>query len=438
MTISTKTSTNHRGGIVARTACTAALALSMAAGLAACGGGKHGKYTGDFKAERESAKAVLKAATAYDMAHQAYLAGDLDKALKQIDNSIALNDEVVKSHLLRGRILQEMSDFQGALQALAAAIELDDQCHEAHYFQGIIYERIADQPNAVTAYMEAAEIAPSNPQYAIAVAEVLIDLNRIPEAQQFLEREGSSYQHSAGVAQTLGHIALMQDDARAAVEYFEKARLLAPENQDIMEDLVGAQMAVGKFAEAEYTLTQLLAIEGNETRRDLLHQKARCLLAVDRPVEARDVLLVLTGDDAGQSDVDAWVELGNVAYKLGDMARLRTASARVVALAPDRFEGYLLRGLWERRQGQPARALKSLSRAVQLREGDVTPLIVMGIVQRELGDNAAARQSLELASSEQPGNQTVQGFLRLMDQGPDRRISAPRRTTVATHPEGDQ
>ena len=392
----------------------AAGALALASQLAGCGAG-HGKHTTKFKEEREAAHAALKAGTTYDMAQQAYLAGDLDKALTQIDASIAMNGEVAKSHVLRGRILMEMTDFDGSLASLDRAMELDESNDEAPYFKGIVYERIAQPSPALESYRAANAIDPANPQYVVAIAEVLIDLDRLEEARAFLATN-DSMRHNAGVAQTLGHIAMIEQDYQTAAEMFEHARLLAPENEQIMEDLVHAEMRTGRYAEAEFLLAQLLGKPEHESRRDLLHLRAQCLTQVDRPVEAREVLLTLTGDDAGQADVDAWIALGNVAYKLGDMARLRTSSQRVVALAPHRYEGFVLRGLYERRQGEPARALRSLNKAVELRGDDTAPLSVRGILPRELGDMAGARESFEAAWLEDPENETVHQFLALLDE----------------------
>jgi len=403
-------------------------AIALASGLSGCVG--HGKHTEKFKQERLAAQSALKAGTNYDMAQQAYLAGSLDKALEHIDQSIALNDQVAKSHVLRGRILLEMTDFEASLASLDKATELDPANDEAPYFKGIVYERIAQYPQALEAYRAANAIAPSNPQYVVAIAEVLIDTDRVDEARAFLSAN-ESMRHNAGVAQTLGHIAMIDEDYETAVEMFEQARLLSPDNEQITEDLVHAQMRTGRYAEAEFLLAQLLESDENASRRDLLHLRAQCLTKVDRPVEAREVLLKLTGDDAGQADVDAWIALGNVAYKLGDMARLRTASQRVIAIAPNRFEGFVLRGLYERRQNQPTRALRSLNKAVELRGDDTSPLIALGIVQREIGDMAGARESFEQAWLEDPENETVHKFLALLDE------QTPTNEAVANVPTDD-
>ena len=50
------------------------------------------------------------------------------KALKSVDNSITINPNVDKSHVLRGRILIEQSDLEGALLAVG--------CHnEVHLYK---------------------------------------------------------------------------------------------------------------------------------------------------------------------------------------------------------------------------------------------------------------------------------------------------------------
>ena len=45
------------------------------------------------------------------------------------------------------------------------------------------------------------------------------------------------------------------------------------------------------------------------------------------------------------------IDLGNVSFVLRDLNRVRMAASRVNALAPTRYEGYVLRALWHRQQG---------------------------------------------------------------------------------------
>ena len=219
------------------------LGMTAAALVALAGCSGHGKYTQDEQNRAEAALAAIKSGTEWDMAQQAFLGGDLEKALKKIDQSLAINESVAKSHSLKGRILFEMGELDQAIESFERAEALDPNYVEAHYYQGVLFERIMRREEALAKYQRCIELDDTNPQYAIAAAEVMIDTGRPDEAKEFLLSLGTTFEHHAGVAQTLGHIEMMQGDDSAAAEYFSQARLLAPEDQSILEDLIRAQVA---------------------------------------------------------------------------------------------------------------------------------------------------------------------------------------------------
>src|SRR5690606_30123468 len=250
------------------------------------------------------------------------------------------NGSVPKSHVLRGRILMEMGNMEGGIGSLRTAESLDPQNIDAQYFLGVAHERIGDSAEAAQRYARASELDPSRAMYAIAAAEMMIDQDQVDEAESFLVSRKQDFEYSAGVRQTLGHIALLRGDGETAVGLFTEARFMAPEDPSVMEDLARAEVATGRYAEAEYNLSQLLKKEEFASRPDLLHMRARCLVELDRPVEARDVLVKITDSEQGAKDVEAWIQLGHVSYVIKDQARLRSSASRAIALAPNRPEGY--------------------------------------------------------------------------------------------------
>jgi tetratricopeptide (TPR) repeat protein len=388
----------------------AVLGLAALVALSGCAA-KHGKYTSEQLARANDRVAGIKAGNAYDQARQAFLAGDLDKARKLVDNSITINPNVPKSHVLRGRILIEQSDLEGALASLQNAEMLDPATVEAQYYMGIVFERFSQSEKAFERYSKALELEPSNPQYAVAAAEMLIDLRRLDEAEEFLDSRNTSFDHNAGVRQTMGHIAALRGDYQRAAQLFNDARLLAPDDTGILEDLVQAQIAIGRFAEADFNLARLLKVPENKDRRDLRQMQARCLMALDRPVEARELLVSLTSDDAGMKDVEAWIELGNVSYVLRDFNRVRMAASRVSALAPTRFEGPLLRALWHRQQGDLTSALRCTEDAAARRGNSTQPLLLKALVLEELGQIGPAKATYRLVLEQDPSNTTAQNAL---------------------------
>lgn len=389
--------------------------------LAGCQG--HGKYTTEHLAKANQRVQGMKAASEYQQAQQAFLAGDLDKALKLVDRSLQINPSVPQTHVLKGRILIERSELESALLCFQQAEALNPDAVEAHYYQGIVLERFQQPEKALVKYQKAAELEPSNAQYVVAAAEMMVDLNRLDEAEQYLTSRSASFEHNAGVRQTLGHIAMLRGDAKKAVELFNQARLLAPDDPVVLEDLIHAQIMTGQFAEAEFNLGRLLKAPSNKDRRDLQHLRAKCLTRLDRPLEAREILIALTSDDAGQKDVDAWIELGAVSYTLKDQNRLRMAAARVMALAPARHDGFTLRALWQRRGGDLNGALESLAKAVERRGTAIEPLMLQGLVLQELGRDSEARAVFAAVLAEDPNNESAR--------------EAYRRTQFATVPVTD-
>lgn len=383
-------------------------AVLCAAVLVGCTG--HGKHTQAQLNLAQQRMAEMKSATEYQMGYQAYLAGDLDKALKHAQYSVELNPKIAKTHVLKGRILLEMSRINDAAAALREAQSIDIANVDSWYYLGVLAERIDRKDDALANYSKANELDVSNPQYAIAAAEMLIGLGRTDEAEAFLASRREHFQHSAGVRQTLGHIAMLKNDPAAAATLFGDARLLAPDDQSILEDLIRAQIATAQFGQAEANLARLLTSKDNKDRRDLLHMRARCLLQVERPVEARDILLALTKDAHGASDVEAWIALGQVSATLRDAPRLKLCAARVCALAPARPEGYVLRGISARLAKNYEAAEAGFVQAIKI-DPSCENYVLLGLVLQDQNKLEQARASFEAAVKANPADESATKLL---------------------------
>lgn len=93
--------------------------------IGGCGASTGGGYTTEHISAAKEKMNIMKNATEWEMAHQVFLAGELDKALKGVDRSIAINDNVPKSHVLKGRILMERGELEGAIESFNKAATLD-------------------------------------------------------------------------------------------------------------------------------------------------------------------------------------------------------------------------------------------------------------------------------------------------------------------------
>jgi cytochrome c-type biogenesis protein CcmH/NrfG len=131
------------------------------------------------------------------------------------------------------------------------------------------------------------------------------------------------------------------------------------------------------------------------------------------------VLLDLTSDDAGQKDVEAWVMLGNTSYMLRDLNRVRMAYTRTIALAPDRMEGYMLRSLWQRKQGDLPPALASVDKAIERRGSSVEPLLLKGVILRDMGREAESISTFKTVLAQDPTNAQAKQAISAVTQVDD-------------------
>ncbi len=404
---------------LARTACAALVGCAFVATpailLTGCGSGPS-QQSAEFKDQASQRLDALKAGTEWELARQRYESGDFDQALQGVERSITLNPQVAKSHTLRGRILVELGQTQAAMESLARAIALDPNHAEAYFYRGLIFERIARFERALEQYQLAMEADPEKAQYVLAASEMLIRLERMDEAEQLLVDASDRHEFTAGIRQTLGHIALMRGQTDQAVEYFNEAQMLAPDDAAILEDLALAKVDAGDYVEAEAYIIDILEKLAEDDdpleRRDLLHLLARCQLEQDKIIEARQTLLTLTQGREGASDVLAWMGLGTVAMRFNEDNLLHDAGERLIRLQPNRYEGYYFYALWEHSQGFSPRALETVNAAIARESRDPMPLVLKAIILSEMGDDDAAAEEAKLALTRDPGNPEIQALVR--------------------------
>lgn len=416
---------------------TASAMVVLAGGVAGCS--LRGQHTAEGSNLAQQRMAGLKSGMQLQMAEQQFAAGDLEKAERSTDAALAALPKFAPAHVLKGRVLLERGQLEGAMASLQEAEKLDPQNVDAQYFLGIIHERFSQPEPALARYRKAMELDGGNPQYLVAAAEMLVSLNRLDEARELVTAKRDHFSHSAAVAQTLAAIATLQSDTDAAVAAYSDARLLAPEDNTILEGLARAQAAAGKYADAEFNLAMLLdpkrarqpaaaPAEGKraerstftpvapQARRDLQLLRARCLMEIDRAGEARRVLQDMAAEPEGGRDVQMWALLGKAALKLDDATTLRQAASRLVAIAPDRHEGYMLRGMVLRKSGDLSGALAALNEAVARCGDDATPVVYRALVLMDQGRVEEAQTQLQRVLAVQPDNTAAQSALGILQR----------------------
>jgi len=322
-----------------------------------------------------------------DQARQEFEVGQFERALRDVELAIEQSPDVPEFHVLKGRIHLETHRLERAAEAFSTALEKDARCAEAHYYAGIVYQRWSDDTQSYAHYRSAYDIEADNVQYLLAAAEAMIALGRLDEARGLVDARLAYFEHNAALRHLLGQIALLEGDPKTAAQLYAEARLLDPDNDLLLEELAWAQYEAELYAQCHDTVT-MICEKMDEPRADLIHLQARCLTMLDRPAEAHRLYLQLTRCSPAEASV--WVEFGTIAWKLGDYRRVAQCGVRVVSLAPDRYEGYMLKGLYERHHGRLDEAARLLQVAADRADETSLPHLLLGRTLEEAGRDRAA------------------------------------------------
>lgn len=329
--------------------------------------------TGPSKTGQEARKKahdrmdLVNADLASQQARQEFEVGQLDAAVKTIDAAIARFAHKSQYHQLRGRILLEQHRLDDARLAFETAARLNPDNAETYYLLGVLHQRWSDDEAALRSYTTACENDPSHAQFFIARAETLAALDRPDEAIALL-KGGHQFQHQAAVPALLGQIYLRTGNPEIASRYLSDSRSLGNDNPILFADLAVAEFNSGLYAECLMTLREL-ELNPKQPLSPLQRRiKGKCLAATGRLVQGRDICLSITRETP--QDADAWVDLGFIAWKMGDYRRLYTCGEEISRLAPARWEGPLFVGKGALESENVDLAVTSFELAQSLTEDD--------------------------------------------------------------------
>lgn len=387
----------------------ALITMILALGITGCGPTTHEKN----KAAAIDRWTAARTGIIYGMAMQQFETGELEKAERSTNQILSAAPDNARFNVLAARIALEQGNLERAYRHLEIAVNSDPRNPEAHYYAGVVFQRWQQYDRALEAYELAFQAEPDHVAPLMAIAEMLVKLNREEEAVARLQEKLVYFEHNAGLRLLTARIMLKQRRVEEALSMFREAYLLNPDDLQLLEQLAMAEYAGGHFTTAIVHLKQLMEEADHANRRDLLKALADCYQGIDQPAKARQIYLKLVDTEA--TDVDAWIRLGQVASILGDDSRLRQAARNAVSLDPSRYEGYLLVGLFAQKAGRIDQAIGQFERAAQLAPDSPLPLIMKGIALEKTGDLNAAAAAYSAAQKLAPGDPRPKQLLAGLD-----------------------
>jgi len=101
-----------------------------------------------------------------------YSAGDIEKASEAIAQALARGPFQPDFLYVRGKILEKQGKPAEALAAFEQATLVNPKESDAYFEMGVIYQQLGDRAHALAAYKKAVELAPGDPDYRKALADL--------------------------------------------------------------------------------------------------------------------------------------------------------------------------------------------------------------------------------------------------------------------------
>jgi len=389
-----------------RCASAALVMVALALVLAACA-----PRTAGMEARKEADDRFRRTTSlvSFDQAKQAFEAGDLAKARKDIEAAIARSDREARYWSLLGRVELESKRLERAIDAFAKSIECDPALAEPYYYRGIVYQRWSDSEKAIADYLKASELAPERAAYLLAAAEIMVAERRLDDARMLLLPKLAYFEHNASMHELLGDVASLQGEYAAAARSYERALVIDTEAPLLAEKLVSSYFAAGEWQRAlEAARRGREALAKAPTGRrvqvpnDLYRFEGRSLARLGRMAEARQVFVEETR--AYPEDAEAWRDLATASLTSGDIARAEQAAERLVVLAPQDARAFTLRGIVAERRSNFGEAVRWHRLAVARGPEQVEALIGLGLALEKSGKQSEALEVLAKAMKLDPAS----------------------------------
>jgi len=302
---------------------------------------------------------------AYDQAQQSLINGQYKLALDTIDQAIRRFPQDASYVALRGRIQQEMRQYEGAQRTFEYALSIDPTCHECLYYLGVEAQRRSDDVTALARYDAAWSLEPSRLQYAAAGVECCLAMDDLVGAEERLCTADQFFGQAAALSALRAELhALQGDDARA----LQHARQAALQSGDgLAEESLWRMFRAGDWRGCLDALAKPAAVELAE-REDMQRLRARCLMMTGAAAAARDQL-VTAELSMREPTQEHMVLLGQAAWACGDWARVERSAAWLMARQSDAADGYVLAAGAAFARGELDRANGYLDRVDALEPG---------------------------------------------------------------------
>jgi tetratricopeptide (TPR) repeat protein len=382
------------GGRVVRFLTVVTLVLVACAG---CGPSEPAKMLAQERWQKASARIKL------SLAQQQYDEGRYEQATTTVRQCVQADQQFPLAHLLLGKLLLVQGDVDGATTELKLVLELDAELDEAWYWLGVSAQHQQDNEKAYEFYQKAITLKPTDVDYVLAVAEVMVARGDRAEAAAFLEQRILVLPNEISLHAATADLMCRLENHERAVQLYRKAMLMTEDNGDIAESLGYCYMFTGRWALASEVFGELVQSCSDEQKKSTyLEAEALCSMNCGRYDRAMACYRKLGRQDGDNAQI--WVKMGQAALGAGISHRALRCGREALALRPDYPEAVALLGSALYATGEFEAAVETFEKLTVDSTNGGFPWLMKARCYEKLGRQDEAQQAYEKAQEVDPGN----------------------------------
>jgi tetratricopeptide (TPR) repeat protein len=348
------------------------------------------------------------------VAQDQYKAQDFDKCRETLSKALAMAPDSPQLHTLAGKMEIELGHLEVAEKQLEIARKFGPAEPEPYYLSGVIYQRWQKPQTALDFYRQAAERAPTELPYVLAEGEMLVALNRVPEALTLLQSKVSYFENSPAIRDAVGQLLVQTGKYADAIRMFRQASILSEKDDGIRERLAMAYYYNKQYKECAEVLSKLTTTDAYSKRADLLQLQGECQLTIGDSHGAARSFTAAT--EINGYSAKLWQDLGRAVLDSGDLKRAEYALRRSIGLDAKISETHLLMGYVQVREKNFDAALKSFKTASSLDNSDTTSLCMIGYTLAKMGRDREAARYYAQALRIKPGDDMASELMAQIDK----------------------
>lgn len=390
------------------------LSFTLAVALLLIAAGCQHTKPPDQKAEAQKNWNDARSTILYSLAEDQYKAHDYDKCLETLEKAMKMTPEAPLLHALAAKVDIEQGKAELAEKELELARKFGPNEPEPYYLSGVIYQRWQKPLTALEFYRDASQRAPAELQYILAEGEMLVALNRIPDALALLQAKVAYFENSGTIRDAVGQLLVQSGRYAEAVDMFREASILSEDNDGIRERLANACFLCKQYRESAQVLSQLTEKDPYSKRADLFAMLGECRFNLNDTHGAKLAFEMAT--ELNSLSARYWQGLGRAELEGGDLRGAELALRRSIGVDPSLSETHLLLGYARLREGKFSEALTSFRQANRLDGSDTVSLCMIGYTCEKMGRRDEAADCYARALRIRPDDDMAKQLMAQIDK----------------------